>query len=158
MNYEITRRQSNGGRTYAAKLLLPLVIIAVFAGCARATAPTVPQDWQTIRVDNAFAFKAPPDLKPEPVQGIDSFVGKYTSPTLEVTFDYGRYSDAMNSEGYSSRGVTVDGKSARLVSKDDVVAIHFPKISGETKLTMSVRLKSADAKTAETLLQSIDFP
>lgn len=140
------------------KLLLPLVIIAVFAGCEPVSVPTVPQDWQTIRVDNEFTFKAPPGLKPEPVQGTDSFVGKYTSATLEVTFDYGGYSDPMNREGYSSRGMTVDGKSARLVSKDDVVAIHFPKISGETKLTMSVRLKNADAKTAETLLQSIDFP
>ena len=64
----------------------------------------------------------------------------------------------MDREGYRSRGITVDGKSARLVTKGDVVAIHFPKISGETKLTMSVRLKNAEAGTAETLLQSIDLP
>jgi hypothetical protein len=139
------------------KWLLPLVIIAVVAGCEPAPAPSVPPEWQTVRAGTAFTFKAPPDLEPAPVQGIDSFVGKYESPTLEVTFDYGRYSDPMNGEGYRSRGVTVDGKSARLVSKGDVVAIHFPNIGGETKLTMCVRLKNADAKTAETLLQSIDF-
>jgi len=140
------------------KSLLPLVVIAVLAGCRPLPAPPVPQDWQTIRANNAFTFKAPPDLKPEAVHGVDSFVGKYASPTLEVTFDYGWHSDPMNREGDSSQGITVDGKSARLVSRDDVVAIHFPKISGETKLTMRVRLKGADPKTAETLLQSIDFP
>jgi hypothetical protein len=141
------------------KSLLSLVVIAVLAGCEPSPpAPSVPSNWQTISADGKFTFKAPPDLKSEPVQGIDSFVGKYTSPTLEVTFDYGRYSDPMNREGYTSRGITVDGKSARLVTKGDVVAIHFPKISGETKLTMSVRLKNADATTAETVLQSIDFP
>ena len=144
------------------KSLLPLVVIAVLAGCEPSppppSVPSVPSDWQTIRANGAFTFKAPPDLKPEPVQGIDSFVGKYVSPTLEVTFDYGWYSDPMNREGYNSRGVTVDGKSARLVTRGDVVAIHFPKVSGNTKLTMSVRLKNAVPKTAETLLQSIDFP
>ena len=137
---------------------LPLMMVAAFAGCDSAPPPSVPQDWQTISANGKFTFKAPPDLKPEPVQGIDSFVGKYASPTLEVTFDHGWYSDPMDREGYTSRGTTVDGKAARLVTKGDVVAIHFPKVGGETKLTMSVRLKNADVKTAETLLQSIDFP
>ena len=114
------------------KSLLPLVVIAVFAGCEPAPPPSVPSNWQTISANGKFTFKAPPDLKPEPVQGIDSFVGKYASPTLEVTFDYGWYSDPMNGEGYTSREITVDGKSARLVTKGDVVAIHFPKVGGET--------------------------
>jgi len=141
------------------KSLLILLGIAVLAGCAPSPpAPPVPSSWQTISVDGKFTFKAPPDLKLEPAQGIDSFVGKYVSPTLEVSFDYGWYSDPMNREGYTSRGVTVDGKSARLVTNGDVVGIHFSKVSGETKLTMTVRSKNADATTAETVLQSIDFP
>jgi hypothetical protein len=139
---------------------LLLLAAALVLGCDSSVSapPPVPPGWQTVSSGKAFTFSAPPDLKPVPVQGIDSFVGTYASPTLEVTFDYGRYSDPMNREGYASRAVQVDGKSARLVTKDDIVAIHFPKITGETKLTMSVRLKSANAKTAETLLQSIDFP
>ena len=139
---------------------LLLLAAALVLGCDASVSPPrpAPPEWQTVSAGKAFTFRAPTDLKPVPVQGKDSFVGNYASPTLEVTFDYGWYSDPMDREGYASRAVQVDGKSARLVTKDDVVAIHFPKITGETKLTMSVRLKGADPKTAETLLQSIDFP
>ncbi len=141
---------------------LLLVMCVVVTGChsPRCHSPQGPvasQQWQTIRAGDVFTFRAPADLKSEPVQGEDSFVGKYTSPALEVTFDYGRYSGPMNREGYT-RAVTVDGKSARLVSKGDIVAIQFSEISAGNRLTMVVQLKTADAKTAEKILQSIDFP
>jgi hypothetical protein len=141
-------------------LRLSLLLAVGFGlGCdSSAPAPPVPPGWQAIDAAGAFTFKAPADLKPVPIQGIDSFVGHYVSPTLDVTFDYGRYSDPMKGEGYASRSVQVDGKSARLVTQGDVVAIHFPKVAGDTRLTMRVRLNGADAKTAETLLRSIHFP
>jgi hypothetical protein len=142
------------------RAMLLLTLIGLVGGCdsTDSSPPAVPRDWQTIRAGTAFSFKAPPDLKSVPVQGVDSFVGSYASPTLEVMFDYGWYSNSMNDPGHTSRPVEIDGKQARLISKDDVVAIHFPKVDGATKLTMSVRLKGADATTAEMLLQSIDFP
>jgi hypothetical protein len=141
-------------------LRIALMIGLLVAGCdSSPPPPPVPPQWQTISARSAFTFRAPADLKPVPVQGVDSFVGKYASSSLEVTFDYGWYSDPMERGGYTSRTVTVDGKSARLVSKDGVVVgIHFPQVSGKTRLTMVVRLNGADPKLAETLLRSIDFP
>jgi hypothetical protein len=140
------------------RLLLSLAIAAV-AGCdAAAPPPPVPAGWQTIDVEGKFSFMAPPDLKPQPVQGIDSLVGQYASPTLDVTFDYGWYSDPMDGQGYASRGVSIDGRSARLLSKGDVVAVHVPTVVEGVRLTMSVRMIDADPATAEALLRSIDFP
>ena len=140
----------------AATLFLTLSVLA--AGCdPPPPAPPVPAGWQTVATQG-FTFRAPPDLRPVPVQGVDSIVGRYESPTLEVGYDLGWYSDPMEREGYTSRRVTVDGKAARLATKNDVVAIHFPKLGRNSRLTMSVRLKGSDAKVAETILRSIDFP
>src|SRR5687768_8850440 len=101
----------------APTLLLTIVVIAMGCGSPPPPTPPVPPGWQTITAQG-FTFQAPPDLRPVPVQGIDSIVGKYESPTLEVAYDLGWYSDPMDREGYTSRPVTVDGKAARLVTKD----------------------------------------
>jgi hypothetical protein len=120
--------------------------------------PATPADWQTLAAGDAFTFRAPTDVQPVPVQGIDSLVGRYVSPGLEITFDYGWYSGPVDREGVTGRSVTVDGKSARLVVTDDTVAIHFPEVSGPNKLTMVVRLNGAAALVGEAILLSIDFP
>ena len=138
-------------------LFVMLTVLAEGCGPPPSPAPPVPAGWQTV-LTPGFAFRAPPDLQPVPVQGVDSIVGRYESPTLAVDYDLGWYSDPMDREGYTRRRVTVDGKAARLVTKDDVVAIHFPKLGRQSKLTMSVRLKGADAKEAEAIVRSIDFP
>jgi hypothetical protein len=135
-----------------------LLLIAAVAGCDSSDTTTVPAQWQTVSAGKAFTFRAPPDLKPAPVQAVDSLAGQYASPSMEVSFDYGWYSDPMDREGYTSRPVTVDDKSARLVTKGDVVGIHFPQVDGKNRLTMVVRLKGAKAEVAETMLRSIDFP
>ena len=76
-----------------------LFFIAV--GGRGSAAPPVPSDWMTINAGGAFTFKAPPTLKAVPAQGIDSFVGRYASRTLDVRFDYGAYSDPMEGEDSS---------------------------------------------------------
>ena len=139
-----------------ANLLLLLIAVSS-TGCG-SPPPAVPADWQTVNAAGYFTFKAPPDLQSVPIQGIDSIVGKYASPTLEVLFDLGRYADPMNREGYISRRVMVDGRRARFVTKDNVVAIHFPEGDGKAKLTVHVQLNGGNAKVAETMLLSIDFP
>jgi hypothetical protein len=140
-------------------LILPLLTLALMPGCDSSVAPpVVPPAWQTINVGRAFTFRAPPDVQTVPVQGIDSLVGQYTSDTLEIGYDYGMYSDTMDRDGFASRSVTVDGKSARLVTRADLVGIHFPSVGDKTRLTITVRGKGGDPKIAETILQSIDFP
>lgn len=58
--------------------MLVLGAVVILAGCDRSTpAPAVPAGWQTVPAGNAFTFRAPPDVKAVPAQGIDSFVGRY---------------------------------------------------------------------------------
>jgi hypothetical protein len=94
-----------------------------------------------------------------PVQGIDSLVAEYQSQTVNVSVDYGWYSDPMDrkEDGFTRRKVAVDGKEARLLAKEDAVAIHFPSVSGKTRLTMLVKLNGADQSVGETIVQSIRF-
>lgn len=137
---------------------------------AESQAQPPPSGWQTIVAADAFVpgcaftFRAPPDLEPVPVRGIDSFVGRYTSPSLEVDFNYGWYPTELTPEdGFvTGRWITVDGKRARLARKPDVVAIQFPQVKVIQTMTMTmtmiVRLKDSDPEAAETILRSIEFP
>lgn len=140
------------------RITLWLLAISLAAGCSSPESPVVPDDWQTIKAGDAFTFKAPPDLRPNPVQGIDSFVGKYTSPGMTLSFDYGWYSDPMNREGFERSSTMIDGKRAYFARKNSFLGVHFPKIEGDTKLTMYVELHGADADTVETIFRTIHFP
>ena len=147
-------------RTANFSMRIALLAATLAAGCGSpppAAAPPVPAGWQTITTA-WFVFRAPPDVQSVPVQGVDSIVGKYASPALQIGFDLGQYADPLTGEGYASRRLTVDGRPARLATKADWSAIHFPGGDGKAKLTMGVRFAGADAKVAETILRSIDFP
>lgn len=121
-------------------------------------APPIPADWQTVSAGRAFTFRAPADLKPVPVQGMDSFVGQYENDAFEVSFDYGMYSDPLTHADLAGREVIVDERRARLARKDKYVGIHFANVTEFAGLTMSVKLKSGDDQQAEAILRSIDFP
>jgi hypothetical protein len=137
--------------------------LALLAGCnASDSTVKVPDTWVTINAGKAFSFRAPPELVEQPVQGIDSLVGKYDSPTLELLFDYGRYSDPLESEDYREwkfRNTTIDGKRAKIGWSEKRLAVHFPTVEGKNKLSMFAQLKQPQAReTAEIIFRSIDFP
>lgn len=143
-------------RTFFAALA-----VIVLTACTPADTPvvtTVPADWQTIKAGELFTFKAPPDLKQEKIQGTDSFVQKYVSETMVLSFDYGWHSDPMDREGYERTKTTIDGREAYIVREDKMIGVHFPKVDDKTKLTMHVYLRGADPKDAQTIFRSIDFP
>lgn len=130
----------------------------------------LPDNWKYINADNSFGFYVPPDMKKDEVQGIDSYVGKFHNNGLELSFDYGIYSDPLEyskEPDYKEVWVKIDGKSAKIVTfhkpsgyKDfsDVAAVHFPQIGKETKLTMWVYCKSPDEQqVAKTIFSSIQF-
>lgn len=118
-------------------------------------------DWAWHGPGGRFSFRAPPDLRPRPVQGIDSFGGHYVSPDLDLRFDYGWYSDATKYENkpqYRSRRVWIDGYRAKLVScrmpthpsgHTHVTAVHFPDLGdGRMKLTVIVAGRSEAERDA----------
>lgn len=151
------------------RLLFFLLVLCVCAGCTTHDSSDVPEDWQTIKAGDAFTFKAPRDVQPEPVQGIDSFVGKYTNTEMILTFDYGRYSDSdpMDRESNERSATMIDGKKAYIARErygipskgkgGKAIGVHFPSVDGDTKLTMYAKLRGADPKTVEKIFRSIDF-
>ena len=52
----------------------------------------IPADWIEFDAAGKFTFIAPPDLEPQEITGIDSFVGYYQGESIAVVFDYGRFS------------------------------------------------------------------
>jgi hypothetical protein len=121
----------------------------------------------------AFSFSAPADLQAVAVRGIDSNVGRYTNATVEITPDYGWYSDPLtiynkDKAGYQEERREVDGKPAVIVTFSDPVAgrrlahcagIHFPKV-GDGRLKLTVFASCADTNqfpALKALFKSIRF-
>ena len=124
--------------------------------------PAIPSDWITVKAPrNTFEFKAPPDLKNVPGRGADSLVGKYESPSMILSYDYGWYSSPLADEKqpeYSSKLVKIDGKTAKVVTYEGVAAVHFPKVKDKNRLTVYVLLKKREAQaTALQLFRTIRF-
>jgi hypothetical protein len=139
------------------------LFVVVLSGCSSTEPPLdVPDSWITFTAGKAFSFRAPPDLVAKPVQNEDSFGGKYDSPALELTFDYGKYSDPLELEYYRDwqfRNTIIDGKRAKIGWSDDRLAVHFPKVEGKNKLSMFAALKQPQTRdVAEIIFRSIDFP
>jgi len=148
-------------------LLLFCMLLA--AGCTPATSVNPPLGWVQIDAGD-FSFHVPPDVKAVPAQGLDSRVGAYQGDFMSVGFDYGAYSDPLNYQrlpGYRSHGERIGGKSATIVSYynpgsghafDHAIAVHFPEVNGNLKLTVQVTCKTAtDYETALTLFRTIQF-
>ena len=135
-----------------------LYLCSTLPGCTTSTSHAVPENWQRIEAGKAFTFHAPPDLKPVEVQGIDSFVGQYESPTLTLSFDYGWYSDPMDSEEYVRSPTEIDGRQAFIARKENVMGVYFPEVEGNNKLNMYAELNGADSAMVEMIFRSIDFP
>jgi hypothetical protein len=128
-----------------------------------------PPGWLQIDA-GAFRFYVPPEVKAVPIQGTDSLVGAYRGDFISVEFDYGMYSDSLDYKrlpGYRSRHERIGGKRANIVSYynpgaersfDHAIAIHFPEVNGNLKLTVHATCKTAnDCQTALTLFRTIEF-
>lgn len=147
--------------------LLSCLLLA--AGCTPATSVKPPLGWVQIDAGN-FSFYVPPGVNAVPLQGMDSLVGAYQGDFISVGFDYGVYSDPLDYTrlpGYRSRHERIGGKSAKIVSFyspgtghsfDYAIAVHFPEVNGNLRLTVYVTCKTAnDYETALTLFRTIQF-
>jgi hypothetical protein len=121
----------------------------------------IPDDWDTVQTPGkVFELRVPSDFKGGPIQGFDSLLGEYESPSMLLTYDYGWYSNPLTDQsGYSSKTFLIDGKTANIVIFEGGVGVHFPKVEGMNRLTVHVSLKKKEAKaTALQLFQTIRFP
>lgn len=145
-------------------------------GGDRGTSPCKPDSpWQYIDAGE-FAFTLPCDMVQTPVQGIDSIVAQYDSPTLSLIYDYGWYSSSLREfkgePELREESLTIGGLPARIITvrspdatneRPFIAAVAFasvgPAISGKkTRLTMQAHGKTAaDQETAKRIFRSIQF-
>lgn len=146
-----------------------LFCVLLAAGCTPPTSVKPPPGWVQIDAGN-FSLYVPPDVKAVPLQGIDSLVGAYQGDFISVRFDYGMNSDPLDYQrlpGYRSRHERIGGKRAKIVSYnspgtghsvDYAIAVHFPEVTGNLKLTVYVTGSTAnDYETALTIFRTIQF-
>lgn len=140
---------------------------------ATGPATTAPVEWRRVEVPKAFALRLPPDVKEQKVQGIDSLVRQWRSASIELSCDYGWYSDPLKDQDkpkYERAELAVGGKNAVVVSWQDtqpsadfpfLLGIHFPNVTGDgkVKLTVFARCRDAEgAKLAKKIFETITFP
>jgi hypothetical protein len=159
----------NHAHPTSVTLMAGSTLAVVVAGCAwggrvgPATNRETVGATSTIAVDQVLTFNAPPDLKETPIQGIDSLVKAYRSPTIELSLDYGLYSDPLNGTdkpGHTRSEATIDGRKAYIVAYENVIALHVPHVSqrNHNRLTMFARCSDARAREdVQRLFRSIRF-
>jgi hypothetical protein len=149
---------------------LMFVIIGVLLSCQPSptaqTAPAsqsapIPKDWIKFNAHGRFTFSAPPDTKDEKAMGIDSLVGRYTSSTMAISFDYGWYSSPLDDPRYVREATKIDGRDGFLVHYFSFIGIYVPNVDGDpknaTKLEMSISYSSPSDQDALCVLRSIRF-
>ena len=94
------------------------------------------ESWKKIE-NSSFSFSVPPSFKKkDTLGGIDSFVEDYAADGIELSFDYGNYSNNFGDWPKETKfeNVKINGKEARI----GTVACEFHK--GFTHITQ-VRIK-----------------
>ncbi|MEJ7727940.1 MAG: hypothetical protein WKG00_01865 [Polyangiaceae bacterium] len=131
--------------------------------------------WQNIDAGE-FGFTLPCDMVQKPVQGIDSKVASYDSPSLSLMYDYGRYSSDLGElkgqPEMREESSTISGKPARIVTvhsadaaneRPFTAAVAFASIgpairADKIRLTMVAHGKTAaDQEIAKRIFRSIQF-
>jgi hypothetical protein len=149
----------------AAAILLAFASLA--AGCRAASSI---KDARTVTVEGAFTFKIPGDMSGVDAQGIDSIVGRFSSPAMELDYDYGAQAGPLGNDSkpeFKITLLTVDGREATIERFVDtasnaalplVAAIHFEDTGDGNGLTMYTRCVDEDAQDlAVDIFRTIKF-
>ncbi len=134
------------------------------------TNAAAPPGWTRVTIAGKFSIALPPNLTARPQTGLDSLAGEFTSPGIELRYDYGKFADRLSyatKPEYHEESLEVSGRPARLVTFTDpdpasdrpyVAAIHFADLKDGDRLTLYVRARTpADIATAKEIFQSIEF-
>jgi hypothetical protein len=150
-------------------LKVSAVLCLFFISCSLSQ-EAVPSNWKKVN-ERYFEFQVPPDMEKVQVQGKDSYVGQYRNGSIELNFDYGRYSDPLNQLPkrfhLSEATVTIHGHKAKIVSYMEskskyIMAVHFPRVGrpnrGGSTLTMYSFCKAVnDYDAVKEIFNSIRF-
>jgi hypothetical protein len=80
----------------------------------------IPSDWVRIDSPCGYSFEAPPDVREEPVQGIDSCVDQYLTEACHYNGGYGAfptsYEEYESYPDYTRSQLEIDGLEAMVIS------------------------------------------
>lgn len=124
--------------------------------------PHVRTDAWPLDSGSAFRVRVIPGSRREPMQGIDSEIGGWKSPSVRLMYDYGAYSDPLR-DSLSRSGVVCDqeigDRRARLVSFHDStghyrVGAHWPNVRGSSigPLSLTITGVARDAAARDSLV------
>lgn len=127
----------------------------------------VAEDLTKVIENSSFLFKVPIEMQEVEVQGIDSFVKRYESDTIMLSFDYGWYSNNFSDwpENTTFEEVEIGGKLARIGTvkyqfRDGfpyATQVHF-KLDDDVKLSMFAACKTVvDVAIAHGVFGTIVF-
>jgi hypothetical protein len=133
---------------------------------------TPPNGWQEVDSSCQFLFQAPSTLKRTSFGGVDSCVGEYGGPGIMLSYDYGGYSDPLEtysgSADYKEEMTIIDGAQAKVISLRHTdgrelpysIAVHFADIGKDSiKLTMWINCAgTTEMETGRKIIDSISFP
>lgn len=132
---------------------------------------TIPEGWKLVEVNDLFLLHLPPELAPAEAHAVDSTVGQFESENCSLYYDYGLFSNPLDSykqrSSYEEKRTEIGGHSAKIVTATDrggdprlpyVAAVHFDGLMNKQKLTVHIRCASAaDRDRSIHILTSIRF-
>jgi len=140
--------------------------------------PTNPgPGWKRVDADGLFFLSLPEDMKKQNVRGIDSSVGQYRNGRMVVSFDYGIYSNPLESYSdkpdYKENLKNIGGKKAKIVFFSNTradskykyySAVHFPEVEKNRFANMNIKLtldvefnEESNNAIAQAIFESIAF-
>lgn len=159
------------------RTLFPITAAPDDAGQQRSACSNI--EWREEDL-TAFSLLLPADMVKEDVEGTDSFVGQYNRDGMTLSFDYGWYSNPLNSfcdqPEYQESQIELSGKPARIISFSNenhlfdpeytyVAGLYVPTASEEyapgavDKLQANIQFNDAENKAmALCILESVRFP
>ncbi|MBP6911722.1 MAG: hypothetical protein KBB88_00785 [Candidatus Pacebacteria bacterium] len=123
---------------------------------------TPPSTWLPVETEK-FSVYLPYGWKFEELQGVDSYVGRFTNGITTFTFDYGRYSTHIIREGderYTTIYETIDRKNAELVrpktTTGTITGVYIDH--GDEDLTITGNsLSTANQDLLFNIARTVDF-
>lgn len=122
--------------------------------------------WKKIQ-NKSFSFSVPPAFKKTEARGIDSFVEEYAAEGIEVSFDYGIYSNNFGDWPKDTKfeDLKIDRKAARIGTAKQEFHKGFPystqvhiKLDGGVALSMFAACKSEkEVALARKIFETIAF-
>jgi hypothetical protein len=163
----------NRRRVIVAGVIVVVALIALLAFNWAPDADLVFDGWQRRTIGQNVTCQMPDTLQPVTVQGVDSMVTQFEGQNLQISFDFGWYSNRLNAEpetrDYRARTVKIGGRKAKLVRwrRDDpnkpyVAGVAFRNVSGSGKASnhlsgSALCATPAEQDLAEQIFRTIRF-